>query len=94
MKFTQIDLNSLFLTTGKYFIFSIIAGYASYKMLYLVEGYVDTLTTIGLFVQTSIAAMAGIFVYLLLSTVFKVPEAQKLLDSFAGIFRKVTLNRD
>ena len=88
-RFKQIDTTQLFLATGKYFVFSIVAGITSYFMLYYAEPYFNTLSTIGLFGQTLIAGFAGVFVYLILSAVFKVPEAQKLTDSFAGIFRKI-----
>uniref|UniRef100_A0A7C4M0Q3 Probable lipid II flippase MurJ n=1 Tax=candidate division CPR3 bacterium TaxID=2268181 RepID=A0A7C4M0Q3_UNCC3 len=88
-RFKIIELNRIFLDSGKYFVFSIIAGLASYFMLYYAEPYFFTISTIGLLGQTLVAGFAGITVYLLLSTVFKVREAQKLLDSFVGIFRRI-----
>lgn len=88
-RFKQIDTTQLFLATGKYFIFSIVAGIASYFMLYYAEPYFYTLSTIGLLGQTVVAGFAGVFVYLILSAVFKVPEAQKLTDGFAGILKKI-----
>lgn len=89
-KFHQIDLNSLLATTSRFFAFGIVAGLAAYGSLYLVEGYVNTLTTIGLLAQTVFAGTIGIFVYLVLSAIFKVKEAQSIIDSFAVIFRKIT----
>ena len=88
-RFHKIDMNQIFLASGKYLIFSIFAGVFSYFTLYYAENYFNTLSTIGLLGQTSIAAFVGIFVYLALSTLFAVPEAQKLLDGVVGIFRKV-----
>jgi putative peptidoglycan lipid II flippase len=89
-RFHKIDMNQIFLTSGKYLIFSVFSGVASYFSLYYAENYFNTLSTIGLFGQTSIAAFVGVFVYLALSTIFQVPEGQKLLDGVTGIFRKLT----
>lgn len=88
-RFKEINMNEIFLTSGKYLIFSLFAGVSSYFALYYAENYFNTLSTIGLLGQTSIAAFVGLFVYLTLSTIFKVPEAQKLLDGVTGIFRKL-----
>lgn len=88
-RFPKIDINQIFWTSGKYLIFSVFAGVFSYFALYYAEPYFYTLSTLGLFGQTSIAAFVGIFVYLALSALFKVPEAQKLLGGVTGIFRKV-----
>ncbi|HRY60129.1 MAG TPA: murein biosynthesis integral membrane protein MurJ [Patescibacteria group bacterium] len=89
-KFHHIDFNRLFMATGEYLAFSIIAGLASYGTLYFIEPYFYTIRTIGLIGQTAIAVFVGVFVYLLLSTIFKSKEAQKFTDSFAGIFRRLS----
>jgi len=88
-RFKNIDVNAIFITSGKYLVFSVFAGVLSYFTLYYAENYFNTLSTMGLLGQTSVAAFVGVFVYLALSTIFKVPEAQKLLDGITGIFRKV-----
>lgn len=88
-RFRDIDMNEIFMTSGKYLIFSVFSGVFAYFTLYYVDPYFYTLSTIGLLGQTSIAAFVGIFVYLALSALFKVPEAQKLVDGVAGIFRKL-----
>ncbi|HIH11555.1 TPA: murein biosynthesis integral membrane protein MurJ [Candidatus Woesearchaeota archaeon] len=86
-RFTFINFNTILLATAKYFVFSIIAGLMIYKGLYWMEPYVDTLTTIGLAIQTGIAALVGVFSYLLLSALFKSSEAERLLNVFNVVFR-------
>lgn len=92
-KFRQIDTTQLFLATGKYFIFSILSGLAAYYSLYLIEPYFYTLSTLGLLGQTCTAGFVGLVAYLILSTIFKVPEAQKLVDGFAGILRRLVSSK-
>lgn len=88
-KFHHIDFPRLFKASTEYLIFSVISGLSAYYTLYFVEPYFNTLSTVGLIGQTSIAVFVGFFVYILLSTIFKSKEAMKLTDSFTGIFRRL-----
>ncbi|MFA7308751.1 MAG: murein biosynthesis integral membrane protein MurJ [Patescibacteria group bacterium] len=78
-RFPAIDFNAMFLSAGKYIAMSTVAGLAAYGMLYFTAPLVNTLTTIGLMTQTVFAGGVGIFVYLLLSALLKVGEADKLV---------------
>jgi len=85
-RFPKIDFNKVFIASGKYVIFSLIAGFFLYKTLFWIEPYINTLTTIGLAAQTIFAIGVGSFIYLLLSAIFNVAEAQRLIRGVGGIF--------
>jgi len=91
-KFHKIDFNSLFINATKFLAIAVMSGIAAYFTLYMVDPYINTFVTIGLFMQAFIAGIVGIFVYLLLSAILKIPEGQRLIDSFSAIFRRVLGN--
>ena len=88
IRFTAINLTALLKPAGKYMVFALVAGYASYRTLYAVDTFFNTLTVVGLLSQTAIAGLVGTLIYVALSLIFRVPEARKLVGGAISIFRK------
>ena len=88
-RFEKMNFNKLFFYSLEYLLLASLAGLASYGGLYFIEPYLNTSTTAGLIYQTFFAGMIGVFVYLLLSVIFKVSEGQKFIDGFSGVFKRI-----
>lgn len=75
------ELNNLVIIISglKILVASIVAGLSLYGTLYLVAPYVDTLTGPGLAIQTIIAGLVGLAVYLLISYIFGFEELKMIL---------------
>ncbi len=87
-RFPKINFNKIFVAGGKYMLFSVVSGFLLYQTLFWIEPYVNTLTTMGLLTQTAFASIVGVFVYLLLSVLFKVSEAEKLAKGIRFLFKR------
>ncbi|MBI2448417.1 murein biosynthesis integral membrane protein MurJ [Candidatus Microgenomates bacterium] len=88
-RFGHIDFVAILGPTGKYMLFSLAAGFVAYRTLYWVEPYIDTAMTLGLFLQTMIAGLAAVAIYIILSIIFKVPEAERLVSGARRALRVV-----
>lgn len=88
-RFPRIDINSVLYASSVYMVMSIAAGMSAYGMLYLVEPHINTLTTLGLLLQTIFAAGAGVFAYLLLSAILKINEADRVISVINRALKRV-----
>ncbi|MEK7189114.1 MAG: murein biosynthesis integral membrane protein MurJ [Patescibacteria group bacterium] len=72
------DLDDLRVFAGamRITLFSIIAGWALYAMLYITAPYVDTQTGVGLLAQACVSGAAGLAVYLGLGKMMRLPEME------------------
>ncbi|MDP3995884.1 MAG: murein biosynthesis integral membrane protein MurJ [bacterium] len=73
---------------GKIMMAGILMALALYLSLYLVAGLLDTGTTVGILLQTIIASLVGLLVYLFATLLLKSPEIKIILSSLAGQFKK------
>ncbi|MCL5666683.1 MAG: murein biosynthesis integral membrane protein MurJ [Patescibacteria group bacterium] len=72
-------------STVKIVIASLAMGLASYGLIYLVEPLVNTRTVIGILVQSGMASLVGIGVYLGIGKLLKLNEVEYFID----LFRKI-----
>jgi len=63
---------------------AMLAGFVSYGYLYLIEPFVNTRTTLGIFIQVAFAGTAGLLVYVLMLYCLQLRYAVSVIDTLAS----------
>lgn len=82
----QFDLN-LLKSISKIIFGAVLAGFVSYGYLYLIEPFVNTRTTLGIFIQVALSGTAGLLVYMLMLYCLRLKYAVKVIDVIAAKFQ-------
>ena len=87
-KVKGFELKKVFLSMAKIILISLIAGFITYLLLYLIGNFVDNHTVFGIFFQTIISALIGLGAYFVSAYFLKLPELSITVSSFRKQFRK------
>jgi putative peptidoglycan lipid II flippase len=75
--------------TFKILLSSMLLGLVTYVALYLVDPILNTRTVVGIFLQASIATLAGVTSYVALTRSLEIMESQAIAESLGKIWRFV-----
>jgi len=87
-KIPQINLREIGQSLKKIILATILMGAATYFSLSLLANFIITQTFLGLFIQTILAGIIGVLVYILATYLLKSPELKTIKSSILGQFRK------
>jgi putative peptidoglycan lipid II flippase len=81
----QFDKN-LFTSTTKIVLASVIMGFAGYGGIYAFAPLVNTHTAVGILIQSALAIVVGVAVFLWVSAILKLSEAKEVTRAFKRFF--------
>ncbi len=84
----EIDFIKIWHSLKKIIISTILMGAATYFSLSLLSNFIISQTFLGLFIQTILAGIIGVLVYILATCLLKSPELKTIKSSILGQFRK------
>lgn len=68
---------------------SVLAGLVTYRILYLVEPWLNTRTFLGITIQCAFAGFGGMLAYIFLSYVLRIKEIEKIQNAFSRKIKKL-----
>lgn len=76
------DYKDFYITTAKISFAAVLSGMIAYKILYVIEPFLDTHTFIGIFSQGLFAGVFGVGFFLIFSWITRIEEFDKFRSSF------------
>ncbi|MBU0476511.1 murein biosynthesis integral membrane protein MurJ [Patescibacteria group bacterium] len=87
-KLNDLKLKEIWYSFGKILTASLVMVFFTYFSLQIIANFVNMQTFLGVFLQTGIAGLLGIFIYILIAFFLKSPELQAVKSSILKQFSK------
>ncbi len=68
---------------------SVVLGLVSYATLYIVNPFLNTRTVLGIFTQSALATIAGVFFYILLTSKLHITESEAIANTIGKIWKLI-----